>query len=148
MRIPSPNFELFTHGILYSVLMDDSVLYPSTVCNPFSTYFLLPRRQVLQEYTRASQMKTLNTFYPVIYWTQKVHSDLIYLCSTVLPPVSHSTNHEYRRWNFRDDRTVVRNFIALLRFSVDCPSQIRRHLCTHTTPTARLLILDVTVSFN
>ena len=29
-------------------------------------------------YTRASQMKTLNIFYLVIYWTQKVHNDFIF----------------------------------------------------------------------
>ena len=39
--------------------------------------------------TRVSQMKTLNIFYLVIYWTQKVHNDFIFLCSIVLPPVGH-----------------------------------------------------------
>jgi len=32
-------------------------------------------------YARVSQMKTLTMCYVVIYWTQKVHNDLIFLCS-------------------------------------------------------------------
>jgi len=72
--------------------------------------------------TRMSQMKTLNIFYPAIYWTQKVHNDLIFLCSIVLPPVGHSSNYEYHCWNLQDNQTLVRIFIALLRFSVDSPS--------------------------
>ena len=39
--------------------------------------------------------KELNMFYLVIYWTQKVHNDFIFLCSIVLPPVGHSWNHQY-----------------------------------------------------
>ena len=31
--------------------------------------------------TRASQRKTLNIWYLVIYWTQKVHNDFIFLCT-------------------------------------------------------------------
>jgi len=38
-------------------------------------------------------MKTLNMFYFVIYWTQKVHNDFIFLCGIVLPPVGHSSDH-------------------------------------------------------
>jgi len=33
-------------------------------------------------------MKTLNMFHLLIYWTQKVHNDFIFLCSIVLPPVA------------------------------------------------------------
>jgi len=33
------------------------------------------------QYTREIQMKTLNIFYLIIYWIQKVHNDLIFLCS-------------------------------------------------------------------
>ena len=72
--------------------------------------------------TRVSQMKTLNMFYLVIYWTQKAHNDFIFLCSIVLPHFGHSSNHEYHCWNSQDNRAVVRNFIALLRFSFDSPS--------------------------
>jgi len=64
-------------------------------------------------------MKNLNMFCLVIYWTQKVHNNFIFLCSIVLPPVGHSSNHEYHRWNLQDIRAVVRIFIALLRCSVD-----------------------------
>jgi len=39
--------------------------------------------------TGANQMKTLNIFYLVIYWTQKVHNDFIFLCSL------HSHTHSF-----------------------------------------------------
>ena len=69
-----------------------------------------------------SQMKTLNVFYLVIYWTQKVHNDFIFLCNIVLPPVSHSSNHEYHCLNLQDNQAVVQIFITLLRFSFYSPS--------------------------
>ena len=94
--------------------------------------------------TRASQIKTLNMFYLVIYWTQTVHNDFIFLRSIVLTPVGHSSNHEYHCWNLQDNRAVVRGFIALLRFSLvldSCtPTQANTsdrdlhclfHLCSH-----------------
>ena len=34
----------------------------------------------MSRYTRVSQMKTLNIFYVVIYWTQMVHNDFIFIC--------------------------------------------------------------------
>jgi hypothetical protein len=76
----------------------------------------------LWDCTKVSQIKTLNMFYLVIYWTQKVHNDFIFLCSIILPPVGHSSNHEYHCWNLQENRAVFRNFIALLRFSFDSPS--------------------------
>ena len=69
-----------------------------------------------------SQLKTLNMFYLSIYWTRKVHNNFIFLCSIVLSPVSHSSNHQYHCWNLQDSRAVVWIFITLLRFSVDSPS--------------------------
>ena len=69
-------------------------------------------------------MTILNMFYLVICWTQKVHNDFIFLCSIILPPVGHSSNHEYHCWNLQDNRTVVRIFFALLRFSFDSPSYL------------------------
>jgi len=45
-----------------------------------------------------------------------------------LPPVGHSSNHEYHCWNLQDSRAVVRIFIALLRFSFDCPSYLGHHI--------------------
>jgi len=68
-------------------------------------------------------MKTLNMFSFVVYCTQKMHNDFIYLCSIVLPPVGHSSNHEYHCCHLQDNRAVVRIFTALLRLSVDPPSQ-------------------------
>ena len=59
-------------------------------------------------------MKTLSMFYLVIERTPKVHNDFTFLCSVVLPPVSHSSNHEYHCLNLQDNRVVVRIFIALL----------------------------------
>ena len=40
----------------------------------------------------------------------------------VLPPVSHSSNHQYHCCQLTDNRAVFRIFIALLRFSFDSPS--------------------------
>ena len=45
--------------------------------------------------TRVCQMKTLNMFYLLIYGKQKVYNDFIFLCSMVLPPVGHTSNHKY-----------------------------------------------------
>jgi len=58
-------------------------------------------------------MKTLNMFYLIIYCTQKLHNDFIFLCNIVLPPVDYSWNHQYHCWNLQDNRAVVRMFIAL-----------------------------------
>ena len=42
---------------------------------------------------------------------------------TVLPPVSHSSNHQYHCCQRTDNRAVFRIVIALLRFSFESPSQ-------------------------
>ena len=42
----------------------------------------------------------------------------------VLPPVGHSSIHEYHCCQLTDSRTVFWIFITLLRFSFDCPSYI------------------------
>jgi len=39
-----------------------------------------------------------------------------------LPPLGHSSNHEYHCRNLQDNGAVVRILIALLRFSFDSPS--------------------------
>ena len=54
-----------------------------------------PRKAHTHFTMRVSHMKTLNMFYLVIYCTQKVRNDFIFLCSIILPPVGHSSNHEY-----------------------------------------------------
>ena len=46
----------------------------SVLSHPISTVLGKKRN------TRVSQMKTSNIFYLVIYWTQKVHNDFIFLC--------------------------------------------------------------------
>ena len=61
-------------------------------------------------------------FYLVIYWTQKVHNDFIFLCSlhcalsTTLQKISITVV------NLHNNRPVVRICIPILRFSVDSPS--------------------------
>ena len=47
------------------------------------------------------ESKILNMFYLVIYLKQKVHNDFIFLCSIVLPPVGHSSSHEYHCGNLQ-----------------------------------------------
>jgi len=44
--------------------------------------------------TRVNEMKTLNMFYLVIYWTQKVHNDCIFLCSLHCVPYKCSSASE------------------------------------------------------
>ena len=97
------------------VLLDEDVTYS------YSSFFFFRTIKI----TRLSQMVTLNIFYLVICWTQKVHNDFIFLCSIVLPPVGRSSNHQYHCWNLQDNRAVVRIFIALLRFSLDSLSYFR-----------------------
>ena len=53
--------------------------------------------------------ENLNCFVP-IYWTQKVHNDFIFLCSIVLPPVSHSSNHEYHCCQLTRQSSCSSNF--------------------------------------
>jgi len=77
--------------------------------------------------TRVRQIQTLNMFYPVIYWTLMVDNDFIFLCNIILPPVGHSSNHQYRCCRLTDNRDVVRNVIALLSFSRDSPSCFSHH---------------------
>jgi len=69
-------------------------------------------------------MKTLNIFYLVIYWTQKVQKDFIFLCSIVLPCHLSATFQTISIIvvNLQDNRAVFRIVIALLRFSFDPPS--------------------------
>jgi len=55
-------------------------------------------------YTRASQMKTLNILYPLIYRTQKVHNDLIFLCSLHCTAISFTVT---RRFSFTMSSTVA-----------------------------------------
>jgi len=67
-------------------------------------------------------MKTLNTFYLIIYWTQKVYNDFIFLCSLHCHLSATLQTMSDTVVNLQDNRAVVRIFIALLRFSFDSPS--------------------------
>jgi len=68
-------------------------------------------------YMRVSQMKTLNMFYLVIYWTQKVHNDFIFLYNIVLPPVGHSSNHEYNCCQLTRQSSCISNFYRTFKVS-------------------------------
>ena len=48
--------------------------------------------------TRETQMKTLNIFYLVIYWKQKVHNDFIYLFSLHCIPYKCYSASEVRAY--------------------------------------------------
>ena len=52
------------------------------------------------------------------YYAVMLHSCI------VLPPVGHSSNHQYHCCQLTNNRAVFRIVIALLRFSFDCPSYI------------------------
>ena len=54
--------------------------------------------------------------------TQKVHNDFIFLCSLHCHLSATLQTISINVANLRDNRGVVRIFIALLRFSFDCPS--------------------------
>ena len=51
----------------------------------------------------------------------------------VLPPVGHSSIHQYHCCQLTDNRAVVRILIALFKFSFDSPSCIERHWQVHST---------------
>jgi hypothetical protein len=53
------------------------------------------------------------------YWAVVLHS------CTVLPPLGHSSNHEYHCCQLIRQSSVFQIFIALLGFSFDCTSYLR-----------------------
>jgi len=77
-------------------------------------------------YTSVSHMKTLNCMLqagppPLHYYcTIVLHSCI------VLPPIGHSSNHEYHCCQLTDNQAVFRIFIALLMFSFDSPWYIHK----------------------
>jgi len=115
------------HHVLYTLVTVTYVLmlhtYLFLYC--FVTNFVSDRfveTYGFDEYTRVNHMKTLNGM------LQAGPPSLHYYCAVVLhscivlPPVSHSTNHQYHCCQLIDNRAVFRIFIALLRFSFDSPS--------------------------
>jgi len=70
-------------------------------------------------YRKVSHLKTLNCMLqagpPSLHYYYFV---VLYSC-IVLPPVGHSSNHEYHCCQLTDNRAVFRIFIALLRFTFD-----------------------------
>jgi len=63
----------------------------------------------------------------VICWTQKVHNDFTFLGSIILPPVGHSSKHEYHRWNLqsRCGSNFYRNFKVFSWLSLVYILQVR-----------------------
>ena len=91
--------------------------------------------KILPSNKRLRQMKTLN------WMLQAGPPSLHYYCAvvlhsyTVLPPVGHSSNHEYHEYHcchLTDNRAVFRIFIWLLRFSFDSSSYIQYTNMSHT----------------
>jgi len=65
-------------------------------------------------------------FYLVICWIQKVHNDFIFLCSNVLPPVGHSSNHEYHCYQLTRQSSCVSNFYRAFKgFHLTLPRTFR-----------------------
>jgi hypothetical protein len=59
-----------------NILLATRLLQTHSKCS-----FLDIRHQISHTHTRVSQMKTLNIFYLIIYWTHKVHNDIFYIVS-------------------------------------------------------------------
>ena len=70
-------------------------------------------------------MKTLNIFYLVIYWTQKVHNDFIFLYSLHCHLSATLQTISITVVSLQDNRAVFRIFIALFKFFI-CLSLIFR----------------------
>ena len=75
----------------------------------------------LEAAVRVSQLKTLNILQLGPPSLQYYCAIMLHSC-IVLPPVSHSSNHQYHCCQLTDNRAVFRIFIALLRLSFDSPS--------------------------
>jgi hypothetical protein len=84
-----PSAPLYSYLPLTSnILLTTLLLQTHSVCS-----FLDIRQQISHPHTRVRQMKTLNIFYLVIYWTQTAHND-IFLCSLHCVPCKCSSASE------------------------------------------------------
>jgi len=81
-------------------------------------------------------MRTLSTFYLVIYWKQNVHHDSIFLCSIVLPPVGYSSTHQYHCCQLTTQLSCGSNFYRTFEvFSwVSLAVNVSRKLKSSVTP--------------
>jgi len=70
-------------------------------------------------------MKTLNCMLQAGLPSLHYYCAVVLYSYIVLPPVGHSSNHEYQCCQLKGIRAVFRIFIALLRFSFDSPSYTR-----------------------
>ena len=112
--------------MFWTILLTDSplckIFWVLNLNHIHSARHLISQLKITKHFVRYEGESNENLKYLLIYWTQKLHNDFIFLCSIVLPPVGHSSNYEYHCWNLQDNGAVIRIFIALLRFSVDSPS--------------------------
>ena len=83
--------------------------------------------------TRVSHVKTLNCMLRVGPPPLHHYCAVVLHSCIVLPPVGHSSNHQYHCFQLTDNRAAFRIFIALLRFSFDCPSYLPLNTMPYTT---------------
>jgi len=65
--------------------------------------------------TMMSEMKNLNIFHIVIYWTQMVHNDFIFLCSIALPPVGHLFKPSVSLLKLTRQSSCISNFYRIFK---------------------------------
>jgi len=66
-------------------------------------------------------VKTLNCMLQVGPPSLHYYCTIVLHSCIVLPPVGHSSSHQYHCCQLTDNRAVFRIFITLLRFSFDSP---------------------------
>ena len=110
---------------------------------------------------RVSQMKTLNIFHPVIYWTQEVHNYFIFLCSLRCVPFHPLLRVDFpSRWlqllklplvsplgvpdQVEESVTELMPFMNFLVHSYTCCSD--RHASPYWTFILRLISMSFTPS--
>jgi len=90
--------------------------------------------------TKMSQVKTVNIFYLVIYWTQKLHNDFIFLCSLhCVPYLSRCAAISFtviRRFSF----TMASTAAVASGVTTQCAWPGRRESVTELMPFMNLLV--------
>jgi len=93
-----------------------------------SPYWTVIRRWISTGFTPSLLKKQMTERCSSLVHVASGDAPLHYYCAVVLhsciilPPVDHSTNHQYNCCQLTDNRAVFRIFIALLWFSFDSPS--------------------------
>jgi len=95
-------------------------------------------RSFIEEFRWVSSLHYLkNGWRNAVLWCmfQVGPPSLHYYCTTmlhsciVLPPVGHSSNHEYHCCQLTRQSSCVSNFYRTFKFSFDCPSFVTWQLC-------------------